>query len=142
MSDVRVVHAVVTAGAIDLAALEAWVATPADGAVVTFHGVVRDHDHGVAVSALEYQAHPDAERLLHEVCARVSSRTGLRIATAHRVGLLALGDLALAAVVASPHRAEAFATIAELVDEIKREVPIWKRQHLADGLTEWVGLTD
>ncbi len=136
------VHVVVSATEIDVAALEAWVAMPADGAVVTFRGVVRNHDHGAAVSSLEYQAHPDAERILGETCARVSERTGLRTAAVHRIGLLAIGDVALAAVVASPHRAEAFATLAELVNEIKREVPIWKRQHLADGLTEWVGLTD
>ena len=140
--DASAVHAVVSAATIDVAALEAWVSTAADGAVVTFRGIVRNHDHGVAVSRLEYQAHPDAERLLNETCARLSAETGLRIAVVHRVGPLAIGDVALAAAVASPHRAEAFAALAKLVDEIKHDVPIWKRQHLADGLTEWVGLTD
>ncbi len=130
----------VTAEPLDAAAVEAWVATRADGAVVTFRGVVRDHDHGQAVTGLEYQAHPEAEALLAQTCARASARTGLRIAAAHRVGPLAVGDLALVAAVASPHRADSFAALAALIDAIKSEVPIWKRQHLADGATEWVGL--
>jgi len=66
--------------------------------------------------------------------------TGLRVAAAHRVGALVIGDVALVASVAAPHRAEAFAACEQLVDLIKLTVPIWKRQHLADGATEWVGL--
>lgn len=110
--------------------------TPADGALVTFRGVVRDHDHGAAVTALDYQAHPDALQFL-EACL---SRIELPAAAAHRVGSLQIGDVALVVVVAAAHRAEAFEACARLVDDIKATVPIWKRQHLADGVTEWVGL--
>jgi len=92
------------------------------------------------VTALDYEAHPDAEAALRAVCERVAAGTGLRVAAAHRVGALRVGDLALVAAVGAPHRAEAFAGCARLVDEIKARVPIWKRQHLADGATEWVGL--
>lgn len=134
------VFALVTDVTLDRAALEAFVTTSADGAVVTFEGVIRDHDHGSGVAALDYEAHPDAESFLRAVCEEVAASTGLRIAAAHRIGHLAIGDVALIASVASPHRADAFAACAELVDLIKERTPIWKRQHLDDGLSEWVGL--
>lgn len=125
---------------LDRAAIEDAVLTDADGALVVFEGVIRDHDHGEGVSSLDYQAHPEAQRFLAEVCADVAESTGLRVAAAHRHGHLEVGDVALIAAVAAPHRAEAFAACARLVDEIKSRVPIWKRQHLADGPSEWVGL--
>jgi molybdopterin synthase catalytic subunit len=125
---------------IDRAELEAFARADADGAVVVFEGVIRDHDHGSGVLALDYRAHPDAERFLAEVCADIAASSGLRVAAVHRVGRLVVGDVALVAVVAAAHRAEAFAACAQLVDEIKSRVPIWKRQHLVDGATEWVGL--
>lgn len=114
--------------------------SPHNGALVTFRGIVRDHDHGLAVTALDYQAHPDAARFLEECCATVAVETGLRVAAAHRVGSLAVGDTALVVAVSAPHRSEAFAACERLVELIKHTVPIWKRQHLADGATEWVGL--
>ena len=132
--------ALIVSEPIDRAWLEKQVLTDADGALVVFEGVIRDHDHGASVSSLDYQAHPDAERFLADVCAEVASAAGLRVAAAHRIGHLGIGDVALVAVVAAPHRADAFAACARLVDEIKSRVPIWKRQHLADGVTEWVGL--
>jgi molybdopterin synthase catalytic subunit len=136
------VYARVTADPLDPATVEEFVTTASDGAVVVFRGVVRDHDPGAsgAVVLLEYEAHPDAERLLREVVTRVAESSGLAVAAEHRVGSLAVGDLALVAAVAAPHRADAFAACARLVDELKASVPIWKRQHAADGTTEWVGL--
>ena len=119
--------------------VDASVAGPKNGAVVVFTGTVRNHDGGQAVSALEYQAHPDAERFLETCCQEVAASTGLPVAAIHRVGHLEIGDLALVAAVAAPHRAEAFAACAELVERIKHEVPIWKRQHFANGVSEWVG---
>jgi molybdopterin synthase catalytic subunit len=127
-------------GPIDRAELEGFAATSADGAVVVFEGVIRDHDHGERVSGLEYSAHPDALAFLEEICGRVAQESGLRVAAAHRIGSLEIGDVALVAVVAAAHRREAFETCSRLVDEIKAGVPIWKRQLLADGATEWVGL--
>ena len=136
------VHARVTADELDPEEVEGFVTTASDGAVVIFRGVVRDHDPGAsgAVVLLEYEAHPDAERLLREVCERIAAETGLAVAAEHRIGSLRVGDLALVAAVAAPHRADAFAACARLVDELKTSVPIWKRQHSADGTTEWVGL--
>ncbi|RVW11627.1 molybdenum cofactor biosynthesis protein MoaE [Prescottella agglutinans] len=130
----------ISAEPLDPAAVDAAVAGPEHGAVVVFTGVVRDHDGGRSVSALEYQAHPDAERFLRQCCEQVSERTGLPVAAVHRVGQLTIGDLALVAAVAAPHRAEAFAACAELVERIKAEVPIWKRQRFTTGVSEWVGL--
>lgn len=134
------VFALVSDAPLDRAAIESFVRTAADGAVVTFEGVIRDHDHGAGVSALDYEAHPDAEAFLREVCESVAAASGLRVAAAHRTGHLVVGDVALIAAVAAPHRADAFAACARLVDEIKQRVPIWKRQHLDDGVSEWVGL--
>jgi len=125
---------------IDAAPIEEFVLTPEYGALVTFRGIVRNHDHGEAVTALEYQAHPDAARFLEEACATVAAETGLRIAAAHRVGPLRIGDTALVAAAAAAHRAEAFAACERLVEIIKQTVPIWKRQALEAGTTEWVGL--
>jgi molybdopterin synthase catalytic subunit len=132
--------AVVTDRPLDAEAVEAAVLSAADGALVTFRGVIRDHDSGRSVESLDYSAHPDAAAFLHESCARVAAETGLVVAAAHRIGALAIGDVALVAAVAAPHRAEAFAACAALVDDIKASVPIWKRQHRPDGATEWVGL--
>lgn len=125
---------------LDAAAIEAFVQGAEHGALVTFRGIVRDHDRGLAVAALDYQAHPDAVRFLKDCCRQVADSTGLPVAAAHRTGSLVVGDTALVAAVAAPHRAEAFAACERLVDLIKQQVPIWKRQHLADGATEWVGL--
>lgn len=110
------------------------------GAVVSFAGVVRDHDGGRAVSSLDYEAHPDAARILGDVCADIAdAHPRVRLAALHRTGALAIGDVALACAVASAHRADAFAACSALVDEIKARVPIWKLQRFADGSEEWVG---
>ncbi|MGV9613010.1 molybdenum cofactor biosynthesis protein MoaE [Nocardia xishanensis] len=123
---------------LDPAEVEAAVTGPEYGAVVVFTGKVRNHDGGQAVSALEYSAHPEAERFLRNCCAAAAASTGLPVAAVHRVGSLTVGDLAIVVAVAAPHRAEAFTACAELVDRIKHEVPIWKRQLFADGMSEWV----
>ena len=132
--------AVISNEPLDPAVAEAFVLDSTHGALVTFRGIVRNHDHGEAVTALDYSAHPDAQRFLEECCREVADSSGLRVAAAHRVGSLTIGDVALVAAVAAPHRAAAFAATEQLVALIKQRVPIWKRQHLADGVTEWVGL--
>jgi len=117
----------------------AAVVSDAAGAVVTFAGVVRDHDEGRGVLTLDYTAHPSAgeviERVAREVAAEYSAVT---LAVAHRVGPLGIGDVALACAAASAHRAEAFAACARLVDAVKEQVPIWKHQRFTDGTAEWV----
>ncbi|WP_125776857.1 molybdenum cofactor biosynthesis protein MoaE [Antribacter gilvus] len=121
-------------------AVEAAVAAPECGAVVTFRGVVRDEDGGRDVTSLDYEAHPDATAVLRRVCADVAAETGLRVAAAHRFGHLVVGDVALVASASAGHRAEAFAACSLLVERIKAEVPIWKKQQFTDGESEWVGL--
>ncbi|WP_243791469.1 molybdenum cofactor biosynthesis protein MoaE [Saccharopolyspora gloriosae] len=123
-----------------VADLERLVEDRAAGAVVTFGGVVRDHDGGRGVTELEYVGHPSADEVIREVATELAGRyDGVRaLAVAHRVGLLGIGDVALACAVAAEHRKEAFAVCAELVDEVKRRLPIWKRQVFTDASEEWV----
>ncbi len=112
------------------------------GAIVTFLGVVRDHDPSVdgEVVALEYSAHPDAPRLLAEICASHDG-PAVHIAVTHRVGRLEVGEAALVAAVASAHRREALDTLGALVEQIKADLPVWKKEILADGTHTWVGIT-
>ncbi|HZC73575.1 MAG TPA: molybdenum cofactor biosynthesis protein MoaE, partial [Jatrophihabitans sp.] len=118
---------------------EAAVAHPRAGGRVVFCGVVREHDHGRAVVELEYQAHPTAEQVLREVAVEFAAEPDvLAIAVSHRVGMLAVGDVALVAAVATAHRREAFELCARFVDQVKSRLPIWKRQVFADGTDEWV----
>jgi molybdenum cofactor synthesis domain-containing protein len=106
---------------------------------------VRDHDDGRGVMRLHYEAHPDAAAVLRAVAERVARRTAaatgdrVRAAVVHRTGDLVIGDVAVVAVVASGHRQAAFACVADLVEELKAEVPIWKEQSFTDGSSEWVG---
>jgi len=138
--NVAPVFGIVTDQPIDDAAVRRAVESPASGAVVVFSGVVRNHDGGNDIRALDYQAHPDAERILLECCTEVSAETGLAVAAAHRIGHLEIGDVALYAAVSAAHRREAFHACELLVERIKSTVPIWKRQYSADGASEWVGL--
>lgn len=121
-------------------AVEAAVTAPECGAVVTFRGVVRDDDGGRDVTSLDYEAHPSATAVLQGVCRAVAAETGLRVAATHRYGHLVVGDVALVASASAGHRKEAFEACSLLVERIKAEVPIWKRQQFTDGESEWVGL--
>ena len=129
----------VTEEPLSVAEHEAAVADKAAGAVVSFSGVVRDHDGGRSVTELEYVGHPSAPELIAEIAAEFAARPDVQsVAVSHRVGLLAIGDVALACAVSTSHRGQAFAACAELVDEVKARLPIWKRQVFADGTEEWV----
>lgn len=130
----------ITETPIDATAVRRAVEAPECGAVVVFSGVIRNHDGGEAVRSLDYSAHPLAERFLAEIVREERERTGLRLAAWHRIGALAVGDEALAAAASAPHRREAFEAVEALVERIKAEVPIWKRQHTRDGASSWVGL--
>lgn len=132
-------HATVTTTALDVAAHEAAVAHPGAGAVVSFAGVVRDHDGGREVLRLEYEAHPSAAGILAEIADEIAKEPSVyAVAVSHRVGPLTIGDVALAAAVSCAHRADAFALCARLVDEVKARLPVWKYQLFADGTDEWV----
>jgi len=124
---------------LDVAAHEAAAASRDGGASVTFCGVVRRSDHGREVVELEYQGHPTASAVLAEIAEKLAAEPDvLSVAVSHRVGVLAIGDVALVAVVSTAHRREAFEACARLVEEVKHRLPIWKRQVFADGTDEWV----
>jgi molybdenum cofactor synthesis domain-containing protein len=122
-----------------LSTLTTLVRDDTSGAVATFTGYVRDHDEGRGVVHLHYEGHPEAAAVLARVAGGVADRHDVRIAVVHRLGNLRVGDVAVVAAVAAPHRAEAFAAVSELVDELKAHVPIWKEQGFTDGTQEWVG---
>jgi molybdopterin converting factor subunit 1 len=111
------------------------------GAVVTFLGTVRDEHDGHPVAELEYEAYVEmAERVLRDVVASIEARwPGVRLAVLHRIGVLGVGETAVAIAAAAPHRAEAFEACREAIERLKREVPVWKKEHGPDGAV-WLGL--
>lgn len=118
----------------------AAVSDPAAGGTAMFVGTVRDEDGGRGVTGLGYAAHPTAEEELRRVAETVAAGCDARaLAVVHRVGELAVGDLAVVVAVSCPHRGEAFVAARRLIDDLKAEVPIWKHQLFADGGSEWVG---
>jgi molybdopterin synthase catalytic subunit len=124
---------------LSIAEHEEAVADKRAGAVVSFCGVVRDHDGGRSVTELEYVGHPSATDVIAEIAREFAARDDVHaVAVSHRVGLLAIGDVALACAVSASHRGQAFTACAELVDEVKKRLPIWKRQVFTDGQEEWV----
>lgn len=128
----------VTAADIDADALLAAVSDDRAGAVVTFAGVVRNHDHGRAVTGIEYVGHPSADEVMRAVVGEFSAREGVHaVAAQHRIGMLGIGGVALYVAVAASHRRQAFDTASDLVDRVKEVLPIWKKQFLADGTHEW-----
>lgn len=117
------------------------VRVPRAGGIALFVGAVRDHDGGKGVISLGYSAHPSVEAELRTVAEEVAAAYPVEaIAAVHRVGDLAIGDLAVVTAVACPHRGEAFEACRMLIDELKSRVPIWKHQVFADASEEWVGL--
>ena len=136
----RVVFSSVMDETLSLTTQLAVVDDAAAGATVSFSGVVRDHDGGRGVSALEYHGHPTAASVVARVAGEIAARPGvIAVAVSHRIGLLKVGDVALAVAVSAAHRREAFAACSDLVDEVKRQLPVWKRQVFDDGTDEWVG---
>jgi molybdopterin synthase catalytic subunit len=112
----------------------------ASGGLTLFVGRVRNHDHGLDVSGLEYSAHPIALEALRRVCAEVAEKYDVQgVAAVHRVGRLEVGDVAVVVATTAAHRGEAFTASRALIDSLKAEVPIWKHQRFADGSEEWVG---
>lgn len=125
---------------IDREAVEALVAHPAAGAVVTFVGVVRDHARGRMVLWLDYEAYPEAaEAMLARIGAEIAERWGIEnVAITHRTGALQVGEASIVIAVASAHRQVAFAACQYAIERVKEIVPIWKKEHYADGAV-WIG---
>ncbi|MGQ0703817.1 MAG: molybdenum cofactor biosynthesis protein MoaE [Gemmatimonadales bacterium] len=131
-----------TRAPIDLASVVASVAGRDRGGIATFLGLVRNHHQGRAVHGIEYTAYePMAEAECERIVQEARTRWPVDLALAHRLGELAVGDVAVAVVAAGAHRDEAFAACRHVIEEVKRRVPIWKRERYADGTEEWVDPT-
>ncbi len=129
----------ITTAAIDAPALEAAVSWPGAGAVLTFQGVTRDNFKGQPVTGLHYEAYaPMAVAKMAEIAAEIDVRwPGTRVAMSHRIGELAVGEVSVVISIATPHRGEAYAASRYAIDELKARVPIWKKEHYADGQADW-----
>lgn len=130
----------VTRAAIDPTRVLEAVRGDAHGATVLFVGTVRDHADDRPVEGLEYTAYEamaaeELDRVLADAAARFPGTT---LAAEHRIGVLALGEVSVAVAAASAHRTEAFDAARWAIDELKRRVPIWKREQYGDGAREWV----
>lgn len=125
---------------IDAAALVATLRRPDAGAVIVFEGRVRDHHLGRPVTRLEYEAFDELARIEGEAIVHEAEQLhpGARVVCVHRTGSLSLGELAVWIGVASPHRQAGFAACRFVIEEIKRRLPIWKKEHHPDGAAEWV----
>ena len=134
----------ITEQPLDPQALQAYVQTPQDGAVVLFTGVVRDNFEGRATDHLVYEAYAEmAAPVLQQLAEEAQARWEIgRVAVHHRIGRLAIGETAVIVAVAAPHRHAAFAAAEQIMDRIKDVAPIWKREHWSDGAAEWVGDED
>jgi molybdopterin synthase catalytic subunit len=131
-----------TRSPIDPAALAARVVRRERGALVTFVGHVRDHHAGRDVTGLEYSAYAAmAEAECARIVAEAERRWPVAVALEHRLGALGIGDIAVAIAVGGGHREEAFDACRWVIEEVKRSVPIWKREQYADGSVAWVDPT-
>ena len=125
---------------LDVAAVLASVEGDGSGGVTLFVGRVRDHDSDKGVVGLDYSAHPTALDTMRAICERVADAHPVHgVAAVHRVGSLAIGDVAVVVAAAAAHRGQAFDASRDLIDTLKSEVPIWKHQRFTDGSEEWVG---
>ena len=129
----------VTDRPIDAGALLAEVSAPGNGATVLFTGSVRNVNDGRAVAAIDYDAYLDmAEEELARIVSEAAERFGSGdIVAVHRIGHVAVGELSVAVVAAHPRRQAAFDTARHVIEEIKRRLPVWKREHYADGERRW-----
>lgn len=119
--------------------LAACVAEHGCGAQALFVGAVRDKNEGRAVTAVTYDAfRPLALKVLQDIAREARERWGARVAVVHRLGRLEVGDASVAVAAAAPHRAEAFAACRFVIDGIKVRLPVWKKEHYAEGEGRWL----
>lgn len=138
-----IIRADITEAPIDVNALLESVRTEEAGAVVLFLGTVRKSTHGRETESLTYEAYQSmAAKEMRRVLAGIAGEWPVcRLAAEHRIGPLALGDIAVAIAVSGPHRDETFSAGRAAIDRIKDSVPIWKQEHWSDGEIEWVDPT-
>jgi molybdopterin synthase catalytic subunit len=128
-------HVALTREPIDAAALTADLGQPADGAIVTFEGIVRNHSRGRETLFLDYESYePMALTQMRSLAAEAAEKYGASsIVLVHRLGRIEIGECSVCIAVACAHRAEAFDACRWLIDTLKQTVPIWKKEHFADG---------
>jgi molybdopterin synthase catalytic subunit len=129
----------ITASPIDLKMILESVVTPESGGMNIFVGTTRNHSHGKTVTALEYEAYESmALRKMQEIANQARTLWEVqRVSIVHRVGRVPVGESSVVIAVSAAHRDEAFRACRFLIDELKRVVPIWKREYFADGTVEW-----
>ena len=132
-------HAVLTHETIDISALLADSVPQSSGAMVTFNGIVRDHSRGRQVLRLHYEAYEEMALIeLERLAGEIESRSGVEyVSVTHRLGMLEIGDTAVFIIVAAPHRSHAFDACRDLIDGLKKSVPIWKKEYYQDG-DQWI----
>ena len=130
----------VTTEHLDVQQVHDLVKSPADGAVVTFDGIVRNNFEGREVRYLEYEAYAAmAEKKMVEIAAEVRTKFAVGgVAMVHRIGQLQIGESSILIAVAAAHRQPAFEACAYAMDRVKQEVPVWKKEFFVDGESHWV----
>lgn len=133
-------HAEVAAGPLDPARLLARVGSPEDGAVLLFLGTVRNHADGRSVSGMRYEGYEEmALEVLRRIAEEASERfSAPNLAVTHRLGALGIGEVSVVVAVSSPHRAEAYGASRYVMEEIKRRLPVWKKEFYVEGDPQWV----
>ncbi len=135
-------HAKISDEPLNVAKVVSLVSDDRSGAVVTFTGVVRNHDGGQSITAIDYSAHPHATQILADLVEQCATRDGVHgVAAEHRIGHVEVGGTAMVVAVSADHRGQAFEAACEFVDAVKESLPVWKCQWLTDGSHEWAGLT-
>lgn len=142
-SESAVLHVAIVNEPIDVGALILRAGAPGVGALSVFIGTVRDINDGRGVSGMEYQAYEtmalsELRAIADETCARIA---GLRMVVEHRIGTLGVGEASVAIVSAHAHRAQAMDGARDVIEALKRRVPIWKREHYLSGEREWIDPT-
>ncbi|MBI3873174.1 MAG: molybdenum cofactor biosynthesis protein MoaE [candidate division Zixibacteria bacterium] len=135
-------HIAIRTDPLTVAEIEALVADPANGAICSFSGLVRNNSHGRSVVSLEYDAYiPMAETMMHEIARDIGRDFPInRMAMVHRIGRMQVGELVVVVSAGAAHRDAAFAAARAGIDRLKKTVPIWKKEYFTDG-SQWVGAT-
>ena len=133
-------YAAIVREPIDPAHVLSLIGADQDGASLLFLGVVRDHNDGRSVGGVRYDAYEEmAARVLSEIVEEAARSADTdRVAAVHRIGELQVGEVSVAIAVSSPHRAEAYDASRYIIEEIKKRLPVWKKERYSDGTEQWV----
>jgi len=135
-----VIHSAITVDPISPNDVLGRVGSDEDGAVLLFLGVVRNHADARPVSGMRYDSYQEmAAEVLAAIATEAADRANSdRIAVVHRIGELQIGEVSVAIAVSSPHRAEVYEASRYVIEEIKKRLPVWKKEHYSDGASTWV----